>query len=322
MSRGGGGGLLSNGSRGSFHPGMRGRGLLRGAPPRSMGFHHRGGSTRGAPLPRVHRPPIYNTFHQQKQAAQNAESAAAEVAPSDGSAAVVATPAVATAEVVETVVPSVRESVTQATSAPSRSSYSSPHNGGPPERNNAANGPLLSSRGLTRGRVSVGVSRGRGSYTPNVHMSGHSSVDRGEERSTNGEHGAPPRHSYRGAPTRGRGGTYTMGMQRPPILQHNNMPTNHSYAAPVQSLKRGPPASPLLAKRGRYEASGPPTRTAYAAPKYPAYSHSPQAPQHHHQPHHQAPQHHQPAHHTHAPSHHPQPQHHPHSYHAQAPAQR
>lgn len=56
------------GMRGGFHPGMRGRHILRGLPPRGMGFHHRSGPPRGgAPPNGMGQPPMYKNqgyYHQ------------------------------------------------------------------------------------------------------------------------------------------------------------------------------------------------------------------------------------------------------------------
>lgn len=260
------GGPMSDRGRGGFHPGMRGRGILRGVPPRGMGFHHRGsGPPRGSGGPPSRgRPPIYNTHHHSHSGGGPPSSAS----PNDGGS-VAAAGAVGSA--VKTLSP-VGGAVPASAGGPTNGSHSS--DGGPP-----------SSRGAPRGRGTFGMSRGRGSYTPNIHVGGGGG---GGDRDMSGGGPPAPKPFHRGGPPRGRGGSYMMNtMSRPsPGAQSGGgggvgMSHQHQNSAPVQSLKRGPPVGPIGAKRGRYDQSGgvggPPSRPYM--PKYQSYNQQ-QAPAH------------------------------------------
>lgn len=263
MSRGG-----PMGGRGGFHPGMRGRGILRGVPPRGMGFHHRGGPPRGGGPPSRGRPTMYNTppHHQNSQPHQhqsiNQGSSSQPPPPADGTPPTVSTTSSSQAPVKPTGSGSGPPSTGPSASGPPSSSTNGAPSGppnGPPASGLSSGGPP--SRGAPRGRGSIGMSRGRGGYTPNINVSG------------GGEMSGPPQKPYRGGPPRGRGG-YSQGLSRPPPAIQPGM----TQGAPVPALKRGPPVGILGAKRGRYDQGGPPTRPYI--PKYPSYSQQQQVPTH------------------------------------------
>lgn len=280
------GGPMGGGSRGGggFHPGMRGRGILRGVPPRGMGFHHRGGPPRGggSGLPTRGRPPMYNnqgphyqSTHGQSMNNQGPPQSSQPPPPAEGTPPTVVSSASASSQSAVKPIPS-------SGTAPSSGPPSGPSNGGTSNGvtlNTQSGGPP-SSRGAPRGRGGL-LTRGRGgSYTPNIHVSG--GVGGGGSSLGGGDmSGPPPQKPYRGGPPRGRG-SYQMGMSRPPPVIQSGM--THTQGAPVPSLKRGPPVGPIGAKRGRYDQSGPPARPYIN--KYSTYSqqqvptHQPHTPQH------------------------------------------
>lgn len=264
MSRGG-----PMGGRGGFHPGMRGRGILRGVPPRGMAYHHRGGPPRGGGPPSRGRPPMYNTpphhqqnNHHQSMSSQGPPPSSQPPPPAEGTPPVVASSTTTSSlSTVKTVTSGSAGSPPNGTTG-SGPSPSSSQNGPQTSNSQTGSGPPPS-RGAPRGRGGPTMSRGgRGGYTPNINVSGSSEMS-----------GPPPQKPYRGGPPRGRGG-YSLGMSRPPPVIQPGM----TQGAPVPSLKRGPPTGPIGAKRGRYDQGGPPARPYM--PKYPTYNQQQQVPTH------------------------------------------
>lgn len=239
------------GMRGGFHPGMRGRGILRGIPPRGMGFHHRGGPPRGGggPPNGRGRPPMYNNqgYHHQGYPPPNHNSVPPQQSqPPAQTDSISTTPTTSSAAITST---AATVSQTTSTTSPPTNGVSS----GTPQ--SVSTTGIHPSRGTIRGRGAPGMSRGgRGGYTPNINVSGN-------DMSSSGP--LPPK-PYRGGPPRGRGG-YNPGLPRPPPVIQPGM----TQGAPVPALKRGPPMGIPGPKRGRYE-QGPPSRPY--APKYPSYS--------------------------------------------------
>lgn len=276
------GGPMGGGNRGGFHPGMRGRGILRGVPPRGMGmgFHHRGGPPRGRPPMYNNQGPHYQSTHGQSMSNQGGAPQSSSQPPPAAEGTTRPTGATEPAPLASaSSQSSAVKPIPSSGSAPSSGPPSGPSNGG------TSNGVTLNSqagasRGAPRGRGGL-LTRGRGgSYTPNIHVSGGgngaSGCIGGGDMS-----GPPPSKSYRGGPPRGRG-SYQMGMSRPPPAIQSGM--THTQGAPVPSLKRGPPVGLIGAKRGRYDQGGPPARPYI--PKYSTYgvqqvpTHQPHTPQH------------------------------------------
>ena len=263
------------GGRGSFHPGMRGRGILRGVPPRGMGFHR--GPPRGGGLISRGRPPIYNTIpHHQSSQSHHSQSLSQgppqqsqqPPPPAEGTPPAVTSTA-STQPPTKTTTSSGGPPTQQSSSAAPQSSSTNgpPQQSGPPASSIQSTGSGMppSSRGSIRGRGGI-LSRGgsRGGYTPNINVSAGNGGDMS---------GPMIQKPYRGGPPRGRGG-YNQGLGRPPPTIQPGM----TQGAPVPSLKRGPPVGPMGSKRGRYDQNGPPTRPYM--PKYASYNQQQQVPTH------------------------------------------